>query len=759
MYRMILKSSKHFISRMAKSKSSICLTIIFLLFTAISCSHQSDDYYIQTAEIPSEHTHQQKVELSANVLPHPRQLKWFEDEFFGFIHYGPNTYTGREWGDGTESAAVFNPVNLDTDQWVRTMKEAGMKRVIMVVKHHEGYALWQTRYTDHSVASSPWRNGEGDVLRELVESVEKYGLRLGIYLSPADLYQIESPNGYYGNDSDFTEREIPAAVEGRPFEDERTFNYRVDDYNEYFLNQLFELLTEYGPIYEVWFDGANPRPGTGQAYTYEAWYDLIRELAPDAAIFGKGPDARWVGNEGGRTREAEYNVIPLDVNPDDFDWPDMTNENIAGRDMITENTRYFHYYPAETNTSIRHGWFWRNDDEQQVRSADDVFDIYERSAGGNSVFHLNIPPNPQGKFSPRDVEVLKDVGRRIDEVYGSNLMAGATTIDNRMLDNDRTTWWEAPEKQVQFEIELSATQTINRFMVREAIADRGERVENHHLEVMTEGAWKQVAEGKTIGNKRILRFPEVNTDRLRFTITQSRLEPAISHISAHYYDEPPKPVVIHTDAGGNVSLGVGTSFSWNNHGTADQSQNIYYTLDGSEPSELSEQYEEPVYLPEGGYIRARAIVGERQGQISERRLGIVNDEWKANDSGGQITEAAKAFDANPNLGWICCEDAYAPYSLTLDMQTVHDIVGFSYIPNTDGGFIESFQVEMSEDGELWERVHSGSFGNIQNDPSQRIVIFDQKVRTRYIRFSNLTPPGDEERVGAAAIEILPEVTF
>ena len=331
--------------------------VFWVVMLALCCSAGADRYDVQTVKIPDGYDHAQKIELSGSVLPHPRQMKWFEDEFFGFIHFGPNTFTGREWGTGAESADLFHPGHLDTDQWCELMKAAGMRRVVMVVKHHEGYCLWQTRYTDHSVASSPWRNGQGDVLRDLVASCEKYGLRLGVYLSPADLYQIESPDGYYGNGSAFTERVIPRQVEGRPFKDTRTFTYTLDDYNEYFMNQLFELLTEYGPIYEVWFDGANPKPGTGQRYTYGAWYELIRELAPDAAIFGKGPDARWCGNEGGQTRSDEYNVIPLDVSPETFDWPDMTAPNIAGRDRITDQTAYFHYYPAETNTSIRHGWF------------------------------------------------------------------------------------------------------------------------------------------------------------------------------------------------------------------------------------------------------------------------------------------------------------------------------------------------------------------------------------------------------------------
>jgi alpha-L-fucosidase len=730
------------------------LHFLFFSFLFISCSSDHETYFIQTAEIPEDYTHEQKVELSARVLPHPRQMKWFEDEFFGFIHYGPNTYSGREWGDGFEAPDLFSPEHVDTGQWCEVMSEAGIRRVVLVAKHHEGYALWQTRFTDHSVAASPWMDGEGDIVRDLVESCEPYGMNIGIYLSPADLYQIESSDGYYGNGSEFSERTIPGRGEGRPFEDERTFTYYVDDYNEYFLNQLFELLTEYGPVHEVWFDGANPKPGTGQTYNYEAWYDMIRELAPDAVIFGKGPDVRWCGNEGGRTREAEYNVIPLDMSPDSSDWPDMMDNNIAGRDQITDETRFFHYYPAETNTSIRHGWFWRNDDEQQVRSAEDVFDIYERSVGGNSTLHLNIPPNTDGKFSSRDTEVLRKTGRLINEVYGTDLFEGASATAENVLDHNTDTWWEGSARQAEIEISLPEVQQINRFMIREAIAHRGERVEEHHLEAFTDGEWMKIAAGKTIGYKRILRFPPVETDRFRISITKSRLNPAISHISAHYYDEPPKPVVMRRNSEGNITLGVGTSFSWNNHGTADQSQPIYYTLDGTTPTTESFRYEDPFPLQRGGHITARAIMGEREGPVTEGRFGIVNRRWTATVSGSR-QETGQEIRLSQQ--WTCCEEgAVSPYLITIDMNENQTISGFTYTPSPDrNGFIESYSVEISENGEDWEVIHQDTFGNIRNDPERRIVLFDGEFETRFIRFSNLVPPGSAERIGAAEIQILP----
>lgn len=725
-----------------------------ILFIVFSCNSESEQYYIQTAEIPEDYSHEEKVELSGRVLPHPRQIKWFEDEFFGFIHFGPNTFTGREWGTGFEEPDLFNPSNLDTGQWCKLMNEAEMKRVVVVAKHHEGFAMWPSRYTAHSVASSPWKNGEGDVIRELVESCREYDIRIGIYLSPADLYQIEAEGGYYGNNSKFTERVIPRPVDGRPFEDERTFTYNVDDYNEYFLNQLFELLTEYGPIHEVWFDGANPKPGTGQTYNYQAWYDMIRELAAHASIFGKGPDSRWCGNEGGGTRAAEYNVIPLDSSPDSLDWPDMTQENIAGRDRITENTRFFHYYPAETNTSIRHGWFWRNDDEQQVRSTEDVFDIYERSVGGNSVFHLNIPPNTEGKFSPRDADVLRETGQLIRKVYGTNLFEGASSSATEVFDGDQDTWWEADEKQGELKITLPEPRRINRFMLREAIAHRGERIEEHHLEAFSDGDWVEVATGKTVGHKRILRFPAIETDQFRLSITKARLNPTISQISGHFYDEPPKPAIIQRNGDGIVTLSVGTSFSWKCQETADQSQPIYYTVDGSDPSTESIRYSEPFEFTQGGLVRARAILGDSEGPLAENRFGIMGDDWTVTVSGSGSESTQEISLDRP---WTCCEDEPSPYyTISIDMLKTHTISGITYTPVPNrGGFIENYQVEISPDGDDWEVVQDGSFGNIRNDPSTRTVLFDTHLEARYVRLNGLTPPGEADIIGAASIEVLP----
>lgn len=485
---------------------------------------------------------------AVSIRPSDRQLAWQEGEFICFIHFGVNTFTGREWGTGKEDPNIFNPERLDTDQWCRMMKAAGQTAAILTVKHHDGFCLWQTRYTEHSVVSSPWRDGKGDVLRDLVNSCKKYGLAVGIYLSPADLYQIESLTGLYGNQSKYSQRVIPRPIPGRPFQDERTFMFVVDDYNEYFLNQLFELLTEYGPIHEVWFDGAHPKRKGGQQYTYAQWYEMIRELAPEAVIFGKGPDVRWCGNEDGNTRAAEWSVIPISAQVDKFDWPDMTDEDLGSlaklQDCLSRGG-YLHWYPAETNTSIRHGWFWR-DEQQYVKTTEQILDIWYRSVGGNTVFLLNIPPNRDGLFPERDSKVLIEVGQILSQTFRSNLAEGATATAEacrgqgfeaaNALDGNTITCWMPPDWTTQAElvVTLAGKKTFNRVMFQEQIRDYSQRIARFAIDAYVDGQWRQIAEGQTVGYKRICRTPTVTAEKVRIRVLDCRLCPTISNFGLYY---------------------------------------------------------------------------------------------------------------------------------------------------------------------------------------------------------------------------------
>jgi alpha-L-fucosidase len=743
---------------MSKRDTAIlaCLAVCGLLMSAT----MAEETYVQTVKVPDGASMDEIVELSTRIVPHPRQMIWHKDEFIAFIHYGPNAFSRREWGSGSEDPSLFNPTDLDTDQWCDVMKKAEIKRVVLTVKHHDGMCLWQSRYTKHGVNSSKWRDGEGDVLRDLAESCKKYGLKLGVYLSPADLHEIKDGNRY-GNLSKYREEVIPTPVEGRPFADKRTFRYSVDDYNRYFMNQLSELLTEYGPIYETWFDGAHPKRKGGQTYTRTQWTELIHTLAPDAMLAVKGPDTRWCGNESGGTRPTEFNVIPLYVEKyEDEQWNDRRGGDLGSRAKL-KDAKWLHYYPAEVNTSIRHGWFYRDDEHQTVRDADNVFDIYERAVGGNAAFLLNIPPNREGKYSPRDVESLLETGRRIRATYHTSVSEGSKG-PAEVLDGKDETFWQPEDQTGDFEVTLKGKAKINRFMLQEAIATRGQRVEAHALDAWVDGAWKEVAAATSIGYKRILRFPIVETDRFRIRITGSRANPTICRASAHYYDEPPNPVEVRVNRNNRVTLVAGiAAFSSKAGFRANNAQLIYYTTDGSEPMVASMLYTAAFDMPEGGTIKARTIVGDRKGTVRTRVLGYPTQKWKilsfSGDRDPRRSPAARAIDGTSHHGWMS-KAGDGEKHFAVDMQEEHSIAGFAYLPPNPGrkpvGLVEKYRLEVSADGKTWTAVKEGQFGNIVNDPSKRTVRFDKPVKARYFKLVGVSSAAGSKEMGIQEFEVL-----
>ena len=674
-----------------------------------------------TIPVESTDTEEMIIEKSAHVVPKPEQLVAMKDEFIAFIHFGPNTFTRLEWGDGMEDPRIFDLKNLDTDQWCEAMKEAGMTKVILTAKHHDGFVLWQSRYTKHGIMSTGFQDGKGDIMKELALSCKKYGLKLGIYLSPADLYQIENPEGLYGNLSKYTKRIIPKEVPGRPFANKTTFEFELDDYNEYFMSQLFELLTEYGPIDEVWFDGAHPKRKGGQTYRYLAWKELIRTLAPNAVIFGR-EDIRWCGNEAGRTRDTEWNVIPYTMNPDTANhFFDMTDINLASREQLYKG-KYLHYQPAETNTSIREGWFYRDDDRQRVRSVDDVFDIYERSVGTNSTFLLNIPPNREGRFSDQDVNVLKEVGKRIRNTYATDLLSGAKG-PKEVLDENENTFIGVKANSDGFVIETPQPVKLNRFLIQEAIATHGERVEKHALDAWIDGAWQEITTATNIGYKRILRFPDVTSKKWRVRVLESRLTPAISKVGAYYYEARPPRLSAQRNADGLVVIeGVKQDFKWNVYQqdisrSLNAGYKIYYTTDGSEPTEQSTEYKEP-FAYKHGEVKAISVLNGQAGEVCQATIGYDKKNWEVSISASN--------SASINLGEPCT------------------ISGMSYLPlQQEVQQIVKGSIKVSEDGKNWRVVENFEFGNLKNDPSRRYHYFKEPVSAKYVRVeANL--PMDKE---------------
>ena len=461
------------------------------------------------------------------VTPSARQLSLQEMEFYAFVHFSVNTFTDREWGDGSESPGIFDPKRLDAGQWVRSIRAAGMKGLILTCKHHDGFCLWPSRHTAHSVAASPFRGGRGDVVAETAQACREDGIRFGVYLSPWD-------------------RNSPLYGTGKPYDD-------------YFVNQLTELLTGYGEIFSVWLDGACGEGPNGkkQYYDWDRYYAVIRELQPGACIHVCGPDVRWCGNEAGDTREAEWSVVPLRARDTEkvasrsqqSEGNTFRQRGISARDRdlgsraILADEPELIWYPAEVNTSIRPGWFYHPSEDDQVKPLDRLIDIYEKSVGGNATLLLNIPPTRDGLFHQNDVRRLAELGAYLRETYGANLLderarlratmsAQGHGIDNVRADDD-TFYMPAEEGQPsEVILEWPEPLPIRRVVMKEQLK-LSQRVERYAVDIRREGAWAQAAEGLVVGHKRIVALDGTPTDGLRIRIPDARVAPTLSFIGVY----------------------------------------------------------------------------------------------------------------------------------------------------------------------------------------------------------------------------------
>lgn len=455
-----------------------------------------ETYYEKHLSFPLNADLQQKVEMAARLVPSSRQLAWQQMELTAFLHFGINTFTGREWGNGNENPELFNPSELDARQWVRTLKQGGFKMVILTAKHHDGFCLWPTKTTKHSVASSPWKEGKGDVVRELRDACSEYGMKFGVYLSPWDR------NADCYGDS-------PA-------------------YNRFFIEQLTELLTNYGEVHEVWFDGANGEGPNGkkQVYDWDAFYETIQRLQPNAVMAIMGDDVRWVGNEKGIGRESEWSATVL--TPGVYARSEEANAalgvtptsaDLGGREML-KNARELFWYPSEVDVSIRPGWFYHAEEDAKVKSLKHLSDIYFQSVGYNSVLLLNIPPDRRGLIHQADSVRLKEFADYRQRIFA----------DNRVVDGEKL-WQVQPGGEQVYQLKPGSV--INLVMLQEDIT-KGQRVEAFRVEAWMNGQWTQIAEGTTVGYKRMVRFPEVKTDRLRIKVLNSRLSANICKVAAFY---------------------------------------------------------------------------------------------------------------------------------------------------------------------------------------------------------------------------------
>jgi len=710
------------------------------------------------------------AEKAAKVLPRPNQSAWMRLEQTYFIHFGPNTFRGVEWGNGHEDPAIFNPTALDADQWIRTIKDAGGKMVILVAKHHDGMSLWPTRYSAHSVAASPWRSGKGDLVREVADAARRHGVKLGIYLSPADLWQLRTnpsnPDGLYGDGSAKRKSVIPTdpvtfksdPSRGRaPTPGFGSYVYDVNAYNRYFLNQLYELLTDYGPVDEVWFDGANPDPSVSETYDYAAWYDLIRKLQPGAVIFGKGPDARWVGNEGGVGRTTEWSVIPLPTAPEQFNWPDMTDQDLGSRGRLVPGAHLW-WYPAEVNTSILYGWFWER--QKRVKTASDLIDLYYQSVGRNGNMLLNLPPDTRGLIPDNQVANLRLMAQVVGETFARNLATGATIGADRSaperqpakaLDGDIDTWWEAAPgaRQATITLNLPSRATFDVVSLQEAVDRRGQRIESFEVDVRDGSAWKTVDAQTTIGHKRLLRLAApVTTDQLRIRILGARLEPTLAEIGLFKQAEmAPAPAISERRADGTVSLGCPGRIG------------AVYTIDGSIPTPRSTRFLSPIDLPRGGEVKAACVGADgRIGMIMAKRItGFAPIGWRVIAPQAQGPAYANAIDGDGST-LLDIRKAALPFTLTVDMKRRQELGGFFYLPRQDrrpDGIVEHYRFETSLDGKSWtSAVAEGRFDNIRNNPMLQEVRFAPRS-ARYLRFTALKEIDGLDEVSVAELGALP----
>ena len=436
-------------------------------------------------------------------LPSASQVAWQRMEMNAFVHFGPNTFTNVEWGSGREDPSVFNPTAFDARQWVRVFKDAGFKGVILTAKHHDGFCLWPSAQSTHTVARSPWRGGRGDVVREVADACREAGLKFGVYLSPWD-------------------RNHPA--------------YGTPEYNAVFVRMLEEVLGPYGPVFEVWFDGANGEGPNGkrQEYDWPLFVRTVRRLQPEAVIFSDaGPDVRWVGNERGEGSLTSWSIIDRARYVPGTPFSDELGEGTSlGADWVA----------PECDVSIRPGWFYRSSEDARVKPADTLVRLYEQSVGRNCQLLLNVPPDTRGRIADPDVHALTGMRAGLDRRYGRTLAAGATAdaepddhADARNgVDGNVETYWTAPAGPAphRLTLTLASAATFERVVLQEPVA-LGQRIATFEVEAEHDGAWTRVATGTTVGHKRILPVPRTTASRVRVTIHSARGTPLLSEVALY----------------------------------------------------------------------------------------------------------------------------------------------------------------------------------------------------------------------------------
>ena len=594
-------------------------------------------------------------------LPEPRQVRWQQMETLAFVHFGLNTFDNKEWGYGDVSPQVFNPTNLDCEQWVRTFVNAGIKEVIITAKHHDGFCLWPTHLTEYCIRNSPYKNGKGDIVGELAAACKKYGIKFGVYLSPWDRHQA---------------------------------NYGTPEYVEYFYKCLEELLTNYGTISEIWFDGANGGDGWyGGAkeirkinrktyYQFERAYQLIDKLQPNAIIFSDGgPGCRWIGNENGFAGATNWAFLrSKEVYPGYENYEELQYGHADGDKWV----------PGECDVSIRPGWFYHSAEDNKVKTVSKLTDLYYRSVGRNANLLLNFPVNRQGLISATDSANAVNYHKLVERELSNNLLAGispeASNVRGKafgtthVTDGKYDTYWATSDqiKRATLTFTLPRTEKVNRFLLQEYIP-LGQRVKSFVVEYLQKGKWlpiKPNEETTTIGYKRILRFPTVTTNKLRVRFTDSRACLCINNLAAYY---------------------SGSDESGKSEKTEKQIQGYPFTLQNVDSLEMK-----------------------------------------------------KCMDRNESTTCFVNGD-----KVVIDLGQKRWVHAFYYLPDQNTprkGLISNYELYEGDTVEQSKIIASGEFSNIRNNPIGQTVYFSP-VHTRYLTFKASRMIQNGEPIGMAEIRI------
>lgn len=575
------------------------------------------------------------------AIPTPSQIEWQKMEYYMFVHFGPNTFTDVEWGNGKEDPKVFNPSDLDCRQWAATAKAAGMKGIIITAKHHDGFCLWPSKYSTHTVRESLWKDGKGDLLKELSDACREYGLKFGVYLSPWD--------------------------QNHP-------QYGTPEYNQTFANTLNEVLTNYGDVFEQWFDGANGEAHNGkkQVYDWSLFNQTVYNNQPNAIIFSDiGPGCRWVGNEEGYMSETNWSRLNVTGFEAGRNSPPLDTLNVG-------NVNGEKWVPAEANTSIRPGWFFSPSTNDKVKSLEKLLDIYYASAGRNANLLLNVPPDRRGRIHPNDSIRLMEFRKALDESFKTNLAKGLISASStrgsaerysaqNILDANYDTYWTTDDEvtTASIELDLTSSQTFNRILLEEYIP-LGQRIAKFNIEYWNDAVktWVVLSEGTTIGYKRILCFPSVNTNKVRLNIINAFACPILNNLEIYNAPDFSSTHLQTFNIHGDVS-----TEKWSVISPVTQSANLI--IDGKDDNFISIAKHLPVIVDLGEKVEFKGFF-----YIPENRVGAAN--------------------------------------------------------------ISRYNFYISNDGKNWIRLKSNSlFNNVRNNPIRQDISFDKIIEARFFKLETL----------------------